>query len=141
MLGSKTATTNFLQSINCIYLIIGSNSLILYKLQIPFFLETLYFTLLIKEKSILRIILILASATKKVFWKNWASFGLFSIQKLIRNILNLWKVELSVFWILTLVVQIFKPSLKVYARVMSFILLLELINNCFFAWFLQNHIK
>ena len=67
--------------------------------------------LLIFKKSILRIILNLVSAIKKVSWKNLSLLVLSSTWKSAITNLKVSRAEVSIFWTLTLVFWILSPSL------------------------------
>lgn len=68
------------------------------------------------RKSIPRTTFTLMLANKNVFWKNQAFLSLFSTWKLVSIMLNVSKIELSIFWVLTSVWRILKPRFNAYTH-------------------------
>ena len=86
------------------------------------------FALLKVRKKMPKTMSILKSANKNVSWKNQASSSLSFISKPARTILNVLKIEESIFCTLTLVKRIFRPSFKIYSKIIVLTLLPELIK-------------
>ena len=88
------------------------------------------FILLKVRKNIFKTTFILRSANINISWKNKVFLNLFYMWKLAKTILNVLKIEKSIFCTLMLIERIFRSSFEAYPRVIVLILLTELIR----AW-------
>lgn len=124
----KVVLANLFLLINFTCFIVGRALASMKELQISSFLWNWIFILLKVRKSIFRITFALMSANNKVLWKNQTLTSLFSTCKLGKTILNVWKLEPSIFWAPTSIWWALRSSFDAYACVMASTLLPELIK-------------
>ena len=131
---SYAAITNSFKLTSWTCLVVSRALLVVYNFHVSIFSPNAMSALLIFRKDISRITSNLVLATRKVFWKNLGLPPLDSVWKSVISIPKVSKVKPSIFWALTLVFQIWRPSFRAKAGLMALILLPLLSKAFSYFW-------